>query len=747
DLKTGFSIDGRTVYPLLGKISDGMSEYHVEPKAMDVLLMLARAPGKVVLREQILEQVWQGRPVADDALSKCITELRKALCDNARQPRFIETVPKRGYRLLSKITSLETARRTPRYALAAAVIAAATAAAFILLSNLGEAPISQPAAGKHTIAVLPFKNRSDDPGDRYIVDGMQDDLITHLARFNDWQVISRTSVEPYRETTDSLREIGARLNASLIIEGGVQRSGGEVRINVQLVDVPSDAHVWAATYDRALTVETLFEVQSEIVASVARELSAALEADKYVSRDAPTSNFEAYNEYVKGRGRVNVESVTSLNAAAENFKAAIELDENYADAYAALADTYLSLGMYFFGGLSVSEAIELAEPLVVRAMELNPNLPSAYAAAGLMHMMQKDAAASATALDRAIALQPSYSRAYRLYASLRWQQQRQDDAIELAEHAISLDPGSGPINFDLGRYYDAVGRNDEAMDRYIAAAQLMPGNSLARVYLGAIKYLNFGEIAESLIWYREASALDPESPSMQAVTAMAYLEIGDLQRAETFVQKGMAIDPNSFWPRFTQMCLNQRKGEIAAAEEDAKILLDHYATSPDALRTLRDRDLANGDVQIALVRYAKAYPELSVSAVSAVNSSNLFAAVDFAQVLIENGETERANHLLAQALEVTATRQRGGTFGFWLADVLALALQGKKEEAITRLQEAIDSGYRIKLWYFLYMDPNLESIRDDPAFLQLRSHTEKLIQEQAEKYAVLSASLNLDEDT
>ena len=159
---------------------------------------------------------------------------------------------------------------------------------------------------------------------------------------------------------------------------------------------------------------------------------------------------------------------------------------------------------------------------------------------------------------------------------------------------------------------------------------------------------------------------------------------------------------------------------------------------------MRDRDLAHGDVQIALVRYAKAYPELSEPAAPIVTNDNLFAAVDYAKLLVEHGEVERANGLLTQALELTSTRQRGRTFGYWLADVSALAVQGKGSEAIARLSEAIDSGYRIKLWYHLYMDPNLDSIRDDPEFLQLRDHTEELIQEQSRKYAALSNSLNLD---
>jgi len=144
------------------------------------------------------------------------------------------------------------------------------------------------------------------------------------------------------------------------------------------------------------------------------------------------------------------------------------------------------------------------------------------------------------------------------------------------------------------------------------------------------------------------------------------------------------------------------------------------------------------------VRYAKAYPELSEATVPTITDDNLFAAVDYARVLLDSGDTARASHLLEQIMALTSGKQRGGTFGFWLTDVSALALQGKTRDAIARLRQAIDSGYRIKLWYHLYRDPNFDSIRNDPEFLKLRSRSEELIREQAEKYAALNTSLQLD---
>lgn len=729
---------------------------------MSVLLQLAESSGELVLREDILDRVWEGRPASDDGLSRCITELRKILGDDARHPHFIETVPKRGYRLLPIATPLleshdaspaasgDAPIKSNRPGLLAGLIGIATIAVggIYLLTARDEPALAHgdmmTAPDKHTIAVLPFENRSDVSEDSFMVAGLHDDLLTQLSQFDDWNVISRTSVEQFRGTTAVASDIGTQLNATLILEGGMQRSGDSVRINVQLIDSQRDMHVWAETYDTNLSVDDLFQVQSEIVTSIVAELAGAIRFSGELNVDPPTHSHVAYNDYVKGRRLVQTESVTSLNAAVEHFKAAIEIDRGYAEAYAALADAYLSLGIYFFGSLSYEEAVAYAEPLILRALELNPDLSQAHAANGLMQIMVFDSLAAEEALEKAIDLQSSYPRAYRLLANLRWREQRPGEAIAIAEHAESLDPLSGPIRLELGRYYEAVGRFDDAMEKYVGAARLMPENALTRVYIGALNFLVFGKVAESLIWYHEAAELDPESPSVQAVPAIVYLELGDIDRAAGLVNRSMATDPDTFWPRYASLLLNLRRDDGDAAIEDAEALLSEYPLSPVGLRTLRDRDLAKGTPRRALARYKKAHPELTEPVEPQVDVRNLFAAVDLARVHAELRDTERATRLTGRALEVMETRVRFGTQGYWLADVQALAIQGRTDEALLFLESAIDDGYRFRLWYQLYLDPNLDNIRDLPSYQALLERVDALIDIEVFRAEELRDTLRLE---
>lgn len=747
--QTGFTIDQWQVLPLLGELRRESETYHIEPKVMDVLVFLAERPGEVAEREAIIEAVWGGRIVSDDPLSKCITELRKVLGDSAREPHYIGTVPKRGYRLLQTVepisnNAVQAPGRNRRSLVTLAV--AASAALLVIAIILGtwqfEEPGSEPTyvaqeLARPTLAVLPLVIRSSNTEDAYIADGLHDDLLTQLARIQDWDVISRTSVERFRDTDEDMAKIADSLNATLVLEGGVQRSGRRLRINFQLIDPTGDSHLWAETYDRELPVEDLFAVQSELVQRVVSELAEALDAKQPVSQFAPTTDFRAYSEYVIGRRLVRTESVTALRTAAEHFKLAIEIDPEYAQAHAALADAYMRLAIYFFGGIQADEAISIAEPLILRAIELDPGLAEAHVANAMLQLLIGDETAAEEAIELALKLQPSYPHAHRVLANLRWRQGRRDEAINLGEHASQLDPLSGVIQLELGRYYEAVARYDDAMQNYLVAVRALPDNALVRLHIGALKYLVYGEVAESLVWYLKAADLDPESPSMQATPAFAYLDIGDIERARYHVDRGMALQPDLFWVRLVRMTLNLRLGDQAAAFEDAQVILEKRPRQWDALRVLRDRDLANGSTETALSRYSLQYPELTEPEKPGVNTENYGAAVDLALVYSRLGERDKAMRLSAEALNVMNGMSRRGQQGFWLTDIGALAIRGEHEVALTKLEQAIDAGFRLKLWYFLDVEKNFEGLRELPRFQLIREKVAAIILAEAEKAAAI----------
>jgi len=593
-----------------------------------------------------------------------------------------------------------------------------------------------------SIAVLPFATVSPDEEDAaFLAIGIQDDLLTRLSKISDLKVISRTSVERYRNTTTSIPGIGKELGVGKILEGGVQRSGDNIRINVQLLDAATDTHLWAETYDRSLTAGNVFAIQTEIVEEIVQRLQATL-TPKETRRltTMPTESLAAYTAFLKGRNLSNIESVESLNAAIPIFQAAVELDPDFALAYVGLADAYLTLGANFFGGLPIDESNALAEPPLTKALQLDPDLGEAYATLGLLRQQQGNWQAAEQAYQTAITLRPSYARVFRLYGRLRRDQGRIEESKEFLEKALVLDPYSAPVNVDLGRAYDALGHFDEALQRFLRVVEIEPDHAFAYVYIAAIHYLVHGQIDESLVWYQKAAENDVLSPSLQAAQAIAYLELGDVESAKIWVDRGLELGPRTFWAVWASTLFNLYTGDDLASQADARKLLELYPRNWGSLFVLRNADLAAGRYDVARSRYARAFRELTEPEVPEVTSSNYQAAVDLALVLIRLNEQARANDLLAGSLKAIDTLPRHGMNGYSITDARIYSLQQRPQQALIALQQAVDEGWRIFAWLYLQHDPSLDAIRAEPEFQRLYAEVQADLAVQAERVRELKAS-------
>lgn len=593
-----------------------------------------------------------------------------------------------------------------------------------------------------SIAVLPFKNASPDKDNAgFLASGIQDDLLTRLSKVGALKVISRTSVERYRDTTKSMRRIGRELGVGKILEGGVQYADDQIRVNVQLIDTVTDEHLWAEIYDRSLTATNVFAIQSEIVETIVRQLKANLTPQETRQLAAmPTENLAAYTAYLKGKNQADIESIKSLHQAIESFKVAVSLDSGFAMAYVGLADAYLTLGANFLGGLPIDESNALAEPSLVRALELDSGLGQAYATLGLLRQQQGRFAEAEQAYEQAISLQPNYSRVFRLYGRLRWQQDRRKEAVELLQKALALDPYSVPVNYQIARSLDDSAQFEEALTRYLRVIEIEPDHAFAYVYIAAIHFLVYGRADESLVWYHKAAENDALSPSLQAAQAIAYLELGDPDSARVWVNRGLALGPKTFWPVWASLLLNLYAGDDEAAQRDARTLFEVYPRNWGALNLLRNSDLAAGRYEVARSRYARVYRELTEPEVPEVNRSNYVAAVDLALVLLHLDEQDRANDLLDGSLRVIDTLPRLGINGYWITDVRIFSLQQRPERALDALRQAIDEGWRILAWYYLEHDPNLDSIRGEPAFQRLYAELQEDLAAQARHLHDLKAS-------
>lgn len=650
-------------------------------------------------------------------------------------------------RTLDEGPAADLSLRGTDYVILSALAIVVLAMVYGVGTEISTVPVSQPGQRAATIdaksiAVLPFAVVSSDDADAgFLAVGIQDDLLTRLSKISDLKVISRTSVARYRDTTKSIPGIGEELGVGKILEGGLQRSGDKIRINVQLIDAATDTHIWAETYDRSLTAGNVFAIQTEIVEEIVRRLQASLtpqEAEQLAVM--PTESLAAYTAFLKGRDRSSIESIQSLTAAIPYFQSAVELDPDFALAYVGLADAYLTLGANFLGGLPIAESNALAEPPLTKALQLDPDLGEAYATLGLLRQQQGDWQAAEQAYQTAIALQPSYARVFRLYGRLRRGQGRIEESMEFFKKALVVDPFSAPVNVDLGRAYDASGHFDEALQRFLRVAEIEPDHAFAYVYIAAIHYLVYGQVDESLVWYQKAAENDALSPSLQAAQAIAYLELGDTESAIVWIDRGLELGPKSFWAVWASTLFNLRTGDEAASLADARTLLEAYPRNWGSLFVLRNADLAAGRYEVARSRYARAFRELTEPEVPEVNVSNYQAAVDLALVLMHLDEQTRANDLLAGSLVAIETLPRHGMNGYWITDARIFSLQQRPQQALNALRQAVDEGWRIFSWLYLQHDPGLDAIRAEPEFQRLYAEVQADLAAQAERVRELKAS-------
>jgi tetratricopeptide (TPR) repeat protein len=357
---------------------------------------------------------------------------------------------------------------------------------------------------------------------------VQDEILTRLAKVADLKVISRTSTQHFKSTPEDLREIAKRLGVTNILEGSVQKASDQVRVNVQLINALTDAHLWADTYDRKLT--DIFAVESDIAKTIAETLQARLSgSEKSSIAKTPTANPEAYELYLKGRFFWNKRTGADLLKSIDYFKQAVEKDQKYALAYAGLADAYVLLPPY--GAASPSESLPQAGAAARKALELDDTLAEAHTSLGqFLLFYDLDFAGSTREFERAIALDPNYATAHHWYGGGPPMSLGQfDRAIAEGKRAVELDPLSLINNADLGWIYLDARRYNEAEAQARKTLEMDSRFYLAHYYLGQALQLK-GELTEAVAEYKKAAELD-DDPFVLALLAQAYAKLGQRDEA------------------------------------------------------------------------------------------------------------------------------------------------------------------------------------------------------------------------
>jgi len=384
-------------------------------------------------------------------------------------------------------------------------------------TTAGSVPIPE-----KSIAVLPFDSLSEDKSNAYFAEGIQDEVITRLAKVADLKVISRTSTQRFKSAPSDLRDIARQLGVTNILEGSVQKANDQVRVNVQLINALTDAHLWADIYDRKLT--DIFAVESDIAKTIAATLQAKLTgSEKDAMSKKPTANAEAYELYLQGRFFWNKRSSVDLPRAVEFYQQAIAKDPNYALAYAGLADCYVLYPDYGVG--APEEVYPKAREMAEKALSLDATLAEPHAALGMIYTnFDHDFDKAIAEFDRAIQLNPNYATAYQWKNTALVALQQFDAAIAGSKKAISLDPLSLILNADLAFNYFNARRFDEALAQGRRTLEIDPSFHVVRGYVGVALQFK-GQLAEALREYRIAASTTDE-PFSQALLAQAFARSG-----------------------------------------------------------------------------------------------------------------------------------------------------------------------------------------------------------------------------
>jgi TolB-like protein/Tfp pilus assembly protein PilF len=402
---------------------------------------------------------------------------------------------------------------------------------FQVLRGRSTSSFAATAIPNKSIAVLPFDNLSRDPDNAYFVEGIQDEILTRLAKIADLKVIARSSTQRFQNKGD-LPQIARQLGVAHLLEGSVQKVNDQVRVNVQLIKAANEAHLWADTFDRKLT--DIFAVESEIAKTIADTLQARLSgAEKTALSKRPTENPEAHELYLKGRHFWNRRTEADLNKALEYFQQAIQKDPSYALAYAGLADSYSVLPNYTDS--APKQYIDKAIPAARRAVELDDSLAEAHAALANAIGADLQLVACEAEFKRAFELNPNYASAHQWYGEVLQSLGRFDEAIAELQRAHNLDPLSLVITSILAGALNSGGRTEEALQQVKRALDLDPSFNVAYWVRGQI-HENKGEFDEAIADYNKAKA-GGQNDAAEAVIACVYARAGKRAEAEKILKQ------------------------------------------------------------------------------------------------------------------------------------------------------------------------------------------------------------------
>jgi len=472
----------------------------LQEKPFQILAALLSRPGQLVTREEFRQKLWPADTFVDfdNGLNTAIAKLRDALGDSAEDPRYIETLAKRGYRLLASVREVSATRRA-------------------------------------MLVVLPFENLSGDPGQEYFSDGLTEEMITEMTQLSPERlgVIARTSAMRYKKTAKRVDKIGRELGVDYVLEGSVRRADGRVRITAQLIWAPDQTHLWAKNYDREL--ENILEVQSEVAQAIASEIQLQLTPQEQMHLAHPRPvHPAAYDACLRGRFHVAKFSRDGLAKGIDHLNQAISLDPEYALAHDGIVRYYLLANEWL---LSPAESMPKAKEAAQKALRIDDLLAEAHASLGMVHFWYDwDWSAAEKEFRRAIELNPGLASAHELYGWYLAGMGRSEQAVVAEKRALELNPLSAEVNAILGHIQYLARDYDQAIEQLHQGLDIEPNYWFGHLLLG-LAHQRKGEHAKAIAEFERARDIENAIPETWAALGHGYAVLGNRREAERSLQE------------------------------------------------------------------------------------------------------------------------------------------------------------------------------------------------------------------
>lgn len=700
-------------------VKDG-AEVRLEPKVMQLLVCLAQANGELVPRNELMDEIWP-RVVVADVLNNTVAILRKALGDTRSPRRYIETIPKQGYRMIPRVNweSDITERNHPdglkahpgeepsffarhRNALILGIFLLIVS--IIYFQSKQSTPLdSEPGVSDEikTIAVLPFNTFSDQNDIKFFTEGLVEELIHQLAGNPEFRVIARTSSESFKNTNSDIKHISTILGARYIMEGSVRQSAELLRVTVQLNDAENGFHLWSKTFDHQQN-DNLLKTQIAIGKKVTDLISTNQPtAVVYQNRKHPSSD-EAYKLFLVAQSHLKFIEVSHLEKALEYFQRSIEIAPDYALAYSGIAATYLLLHQYKH--TSLSETVRLSSDALKMALSIEPGLAEAYAVRGLQETYTLQYEVAEEDFKRAIELNPGLRFARHNYGFMLWSLSRPKEALEQFEIALEMDPLSTITNFAIGDVLGNLGEFDLAISHYLQCQELLPDDYSCFLGIANIYKLtgNFDQFSRYLSL--ASQRVDANNYWLTLAKAFDAFQNDKIAEARVLLTNASAKNPNNGYLLRVALMVDIGSSSVEDSSRNIKRLIIENPNNIDLNLLLGLSSFFESNCELSISQYEQVIKENPKALLEVWDFSyGVSHLLNLAFCYQENGRQDEAENYLQQyqqfiqSLPEVAKQIPGVLYN----DARLLMLSGEVDAAAALVQQLQDWPF---IWLF-HIDP------------------------------------------